>query len=729
MINKLKEILYNNFLTLISLVLILLLNIALLFFPLTNVFGFEFAFVNAILISFLSGINSISYFKKQINKNNFYFLYSGILFLIIPLIITLTNSLFGYCCSLIDGILFYIVITLPSYIIGITIGLISFSISKKISYLIFLILYILILFIPIIEFYFNPQIYFFNPIFGYFPGTIYDEGISISIKLIIYRSLNIIFFLSVFIFLNNTKVKQSKKTKLFLLITLIVSISFLFLSSLFGFSTTKNGLLNHLNKRIETHHFIIHFPSNLNDKDIKKISLYHEYYYSKLTNFFSLRLNNKIDSFVFQNNIEKGSLFGSANADVAKPWLNQIYTTIESYNTSLEHEIAHIFSASFGTTIFKVADGINPAMIEGIAVAASPHYDDISIDYMAALAYKNGYQIKLDKLFFAGNFFTQNSSISYIYSGSFIKYLVKNYGISRFKKFYSNSDFKKIYNIDFNEIEEKYFKYLDSYETVIDSSKAKYYFGKQTLFTKICPRYISSSLKEASNLFYSKNYVQALKIYSDILQKTNNYFALMGYANTSLELKNIYNALNKVESNLKDYENTSYYYNLQLELGDLYSLSDNEIKADSLYNIIILENPNNWLVYLSKLRLYLSNQSNYLNNYLANQPKEKFNQLLKIIDKNNIEILLPSLIKLANITDCNYRFFLSKINSSLPSDNINNSMLLNYLAMFMLDNFDFINAKKIIDQAIVLNKNKYNTALLSYNLEKIEWMRVHFNSF
>ncbi|MEE8414958.1 MAG: MFS transporter, partial [Desulfobacterales bacterium] len=36
------------------------------------------------------------------------------------------------------------------------------------------------------EIYFNPQVYVFNPFIGFFPGTIYDEGISVSGKLILY---------------------------------------------------------------------------------------------------------------------------------------------------------------------------------------------------------------------------------------------------------------------------------------------------------------------------------------------------------------------------------------------------------------------------------------------------------------------------------------------------------------------------------------------------------------
>lgn len=725
---KLKKILFGNFIFLFSLFLILIINIALLYFPLTNVFGFEFSFVNAILITFLAGITSISHFRKELNKSIIYFFYFGILFLIIPLFITLINSFFGYSCSIIDGFLFYFVITVPSYFIGISLGLVMFSISKKYNYVFFIFLYILILFIPIAEFYLNPQVFFFNPIFGYFPGTIYDESISISTKLVLYRALNLTFFISIFIILIN-RFDIKKYTHLILAGFLFISLIFLFLSPQFCFSTTKKSLSDHLNKRIETEHFVIHYPKSLGKKEIKKISIYHEFYYSRLTIFFKLKIKNKIDSFVFENNTDKGDYFGSANADVAKPWLDQIYTTTESYNYSLEHEIAHIFSAGFGTTIFKVADGINPAMIEGIAVAASPFYNENTIDYMAALALTNGYKVDIKKLFVGANFFTQNSSLSYIYSGSFIKYLIEKYGISQFKLYYSNSDFEKIYKINFEEVKDGYYNYLKTIETKQDSSKAKYYFGRQTIFTRVCPRYVSKTLDDASQAFIDKDYNLSIEKYSEILEKTDNYFALIGYTNVTLELNKINNAINKIEGNLRNYLNTSYYYNLQFKLADLYSLSDYKNKADSLYKEIITENPNNWLVYLSKQRLYLLNNTLIIKDYLNNSSKENYNLFLEIINKKNINILLPTAIRLAIITESKYEIFYENLKDIFISENLNNSFVLNYLSMYMLDNFDFLNAEKMLNKVIRLNKNKYNVSLLNYNLEKISWMKEHFKKF
>ena len=131
----------------------------------------------------------------------------------------------------------------------------------------------------------------------------------------------------------------------------------------------------------------------------------------------------------------------------------------------MKHEIAHCFGAEFGTGIFKVADKINPSLIEGIATAASPFYDENDIDYMAALAFNNGFKIDLKALYDYTTFFMQTSGLSYIYAGSFTKFLIENYGVEKIKKLYSNLNFGEVYNLSLDSLQKEYFSYLKKFDT------------------------------------------------------------------------------------------------------------------------------------------------------------------------------------------------------------------------------------------------------------------------
>ena len=117
--------------------------------------------------------------------------------------------------------------------------------------------------------------------------------------------------------------------------------------------------------------------------------------------------------------MQKKEFIGAGNADISKPWLNHLYIEYDNYESTLLHEIAHCFTSEFGVTIFKTAAGFNPALMEGIAMAAENKYDEMDLHSSAALAFRNNFVLPIDKLFTGLNFFSQLSSISYIYSGSF----------------------------------------------------------------------------------------------------------------------------------------------------------------------------------------------------------------------------------------------------------------------------------------------------------------------
>ena len=191
-----------NYLSIYLLILILF-NVVLLNLPLTNYLGFEFSILNSVVMILLSGIFSIFYLKKitisEETKKRIYktLAWVSFIFLLIPFLISFFSLFNAVTCPIKDGILFYTFLTFPAPIIGIALGILSYSISKRFGLLVFILVLFIIALIPVLEIYFNPQVYFYNPIIGFFPGTIYDEGIEVDLRLMIYRILNILFFLSI----------------------------------------------------------------------------------------------------------------------------------------------------------------------------------------------------------------------------------------------------------------------------------------------------------------------------------------------------------------------------------------------------------------------------------------------------------------------------------------------------------------------------------------------------
>jgi len=566
-------------------------------------------------------------------------------------------------------------------------------------------------------------------VIGYLPGTIYDEALTVDLKLILYRCINLLFFgglLSGIILHYSGKIRLVKSYVFSYLI--ILPVIFLFLSPSLGYSTTFSSLESELNNKITTDHFEIYFAEGIDDDLVKLITLHHEYYYKELVEYLKVIPKERIRSFVFKDRYQKKELFGSANADIAKTWLYSVFITYDNYDASLKHEIAHIFSTVFGSGPFDVADNINPFLIEGIATASSPFFNENDIDYLASVAYKGGYKVSLEKMYKFSSFFTQTSTISYIYAGSFTKYLITNYGIEKFKKLYTDLDFPKIYSKPLPEIEKSYDSYLESLNTDNTKDKANYYFGRQSIFYKVCPRFIADRLGKAWGYYRDKDYKNASSLFHLILQKGENYSAVVGLSESLNKLDKRDSAIVLLKDYLNKFENTAYFYNLELRLADFSAENSNINFADSIYQKIIEQNPNRTLYYLSELRRTLSEKDSSLINYVAAEDSGKY-LILKNLNKDNYYYAsFPVIVDLSKSFNENYNLFLKQFDKTFIVNDFLSAYGVYYLSQYMLENLDFDRARKMAALAMRYKLENNLNLVFKDNFKRITWIYQNSDS-
>ncbi len=726
MVSIRKILPYRNHLFL-YLFFVLIFNLVLINFPLTNVFSFEFSFANSIFLALLSGLYAIAVVKNyacsKVSNTFSNFLITYILFLLLPLVVIFIKSFFSIHCPFIEGFSFYIVITFPSIVVGTALGLLVSFIVPKFRIIFFILLFILILFIPLYEFYVNPQVYFYNPIFGYFPGTIYDEAISVSYRLIVYRLLNLIFFGSVILLTSRAIfLKKGIGKSLLTVITMIVAVVFFYLSPVFGFSTNIARMKKYLDKEITTNHFKIYYSSKLNDNLIKCIVLYHEYYFEELSKFFEIKPDVRITSFLFLNSEQKKELLGSANADIAKPWLRQVYIDYNDFASILKHELAHCFAGFFGTGPFKIADNFNPYLTEGTAVAADPIYDDDYVNYLAALAYKHKYLPDFSQFLNPIGFYVQPSSTSYIYAGSFSSYLIDNYGIKKFKELYSNVDFNKIYGQSLDNLSKQYYSFLDTITVTATIDKAYYYFGRTSIFYKACPRYIANTLDVAWNDYQSKNYKEAKRKFENILSVSNNYSAVIGLSYSEFNLNNQRKAIELLESKINNYKKSAYYYSMELSLGDLLSKDRDAQDADTNYSNLINQKPSYTFLNLANLRQELSLNDTLIGKYIKGKAKTKFD-ILKKLNSNTINYSsIPVLVELAENLNVDFNIFKKVFEKKFTVNNFSSSYAAYKLSMYFARNLDFSTAVKFASMSLKYKQDRNFYNILQSNFDTQHWI-------
>ena len=477
---------------------------------------------------------------------------------------------------------------------------------------------------------------------------------------------------------------------------------------------------NKLSYQVESKHFIIQADRRIEKEVFQQIVVNQEYYYSQLSNYFAEVPATKIISYIFFDSEQKKKLFGSGAADVAKPWLNSIYVSLDSWESTLKHEIAHCFTASFGTGIFKLASGFNPALIEGVAEAADGLYDENNIHNLASLAYKNDYRINLNSLFGSFSFFSSVSSLSYIYSGSFIEFLTNEYGIERVKNFYQTNDFNLSFETDLDVVVKKYEEFIDTLTLYATKDKANYYFGRKPLISKVCPRFISSGLNKAWDYLSIKDYIKAEDIFKAILSRAENYSAVIGLSKIFEDTDSLSKAINFLQSFEKTFEGTSSEYDLKFRLAELYVKNSEIEKAKEIYYLLLNSKPTRRLELLANTRIALFNDGT-IENYVSGSDYDKYSILKELNSKAYNYSSIPLVIDLSNSLEEDYQAFLQNFENDLEVKDELSSYAVYKISEYMLKNFDYINARKMAGFSLRYKGDANLLKLTEEHYKKTEW--------
>jgi len=404
-------------------------------------------------------------------------------------------------------------------------------------------------------------------------------------------------------------------------------------------------LEKNLTGKVKTEHFDIFYSNSINKSSILYLALLHEYYYEQVNQKLELNFRERITSIVFRDANEKRNLIGAGNADIAKPWLKQVYLNFPTYMETLKHEIVHVIASEFGTTPFRVADNINPTMIEGLAMAIENDYDGYAIDHLAKLAFSSGYKVSMQNLFTGLNFMNHYSSISYIYAGSFIKFLIDKYGVAKVKQLYSNTDFSSLLNNNLYRLQDEYETFLTKDDVKYNRSMAQMYFGGKTIFKKHCARTSAYKTKKAISIFNNGNYQEAEVLFNDVYNYSGSYSALLGLTNSRIKQKKYDLAEKYLSEEAPKFIDSPYKFNLELILGDLYVLNDKYESAKAIYDSLLIQIPSMDYYNEAYVRTHLLKQDPVdLKKFILANRKERFNILRSIIDKTVLYEAIPMMI-------------------------------------------------------------------------------------
>ncbi|MDZ7680912.1 MAG: hypothetical protein U5J63_04160 [Fodinibius sp.] len=431
----------------------IVLGIALLVIPLVGDFHIESALLVSLVGCFWAGIRACD---SPRSRGDFWDALQvvGYLFLVgLPLLI---NALLTGCFS-IHGLAFWLIFPLPSVYFGYALGrlfrLWDLPYRRILVVAILLVVAVGIFLVELLTF---PQVYFFNHVWGGWPGPIYDEVVEVNGSAVFFRSLTLLWAL---FFWQIPEMGRDRFAKWIVgFAAVAIAFSYMQLPGL-GVISPRAYLQQVLGGTQTTEHFEIYYDTNhYSDYEVQLLARKHEFYYRQIANQLELPprdSTNKIESYLYAHPWQKKELVGAKFTSYVPVWLrqDQLHIAKQQIDHSLKHELVHVMAKQFGNELFNASWSIG--LIEGLAVAidgGSSKTSTIDQIVVSEKPYPNAEQ--LQQSFSPLGFYGGRSGVNYVTSGSFVKFLMERYRIRDLKEAYRTGNIADSYPQDwqcFNE--------------------------------------------------------------------------------------------------------------------------------------------------------------------------------------------------------------------------------------------------------------------------------------
>ena len=327
--------------------------------------------------------------------------------------------------------------------------------------------------------YFEPVVFAFDPFWGWFSGPIYDEGVAIGRRFMLYRAYNFAAAAGVWLLLQagvDGRLRLGWRRMLgdgpsrtragagAALLALVVGLAAT--APRWGFTATTASLSEVLSGTRETEHFVIHYlPRSLTAREIDVVVAEHELAWARLEDRLGQAPARKVHSFIFANGKQRGALIGADQVEVSPPWRQQMYLSHRAWpHDVLPHELAHAFLGDFGDPLLGLPIAgfrFNGALVEGVPTALAPRpHDNLGLHEQAAILDRLDKRPPLATIMGAG-FWGAAASRAYTAAGSFVLWLAQTRGWPAVAELYANAgDFERSFAEPLDALEAEWLGFL-----------------------------------------------------------------------------------------------------------------------------------------------------------------------------------------------------------------------------------------------------------------------------
>lgn len=351
----------------------------------------------------------------------------------------------------------------------------------------------------------GPAIFAYGHFFGFFPGTVYDEGVSLTGSFLWLRVSTLTWILGSVLLIVScseratlafTPFPRAGRDLQYLLGLLFLGgclMSELYSDEL-GWSSSVERIHHALGGEHKSRRCHLYFPREWAEQDRKRLGEDCDFRVQQAEHWLQLTHPAPIDVYLFRSPDEKYALMGAAGTNLAKPWRSEVYISNLGWpNPVLGHELVHVVARGTGSGPFRIAGAYgglwpNPALIEGVATAAAwQPQGGLTLDEWAHAMLDLEMIPPLERLFGPG-FFGQQERLAYTLSGSLLRFVREQWGSRAVRETYRTGSLTQGVGKPLSEIDAAWREHLRSQPLAASARDlARARFSGTGVLSKLCP--------------------------------------------------------------------------------------------------------------------------------------------------------------------------------------------------------------------------------------------------
>ena len=510
----------------------LVLSVGLCFVPLFDLIGYELALAIAPLAALASthlGLRTVAYTRDAASRSTretaevsplravlglwLRTVALALPMLAIPLVVLALNGLRVKSCNSNIGLVWYAVLPVGSAIFGAALG-VALGLGQRLSN-------IGLAFAPLLvtiawslqRLYAAPPIFVFDPFFGYFAGSVYDERVTVPTALLFARGYHAAIAIALLtasaLFLDGATLTlrwRARRNPVVALLCLAAAVQLYRLGPKLHYREDAHTIAAALGGTRTTQHFVLHYADGgPYAKELDDVGCELEFRWSELAGSLGRAPTVPVHAYLFSSAADKQALMGAGRTYIAKPWRREIYVNHEAFpQPVLGHELAHVFGADLGDWLLGLPRRglrLDVGLTEGFAEALTWQGGALTPDESSAVLERLHRVPSLDQVM-SPDFWSLPAQQAYAVAGSFCHLLVERYGMERFERLYraggTRAAYEAVYGQPFAALASDWLVYIRGVELapgVLERERDR--ILRPSIFHRPCARELARKLELA----------------------------------------------------------------------------------------------------------------------------------------------------------------------------------------------------------------------------------------